>query len=586
MRFTFKGFDQFQSGLVKSVLVAVVFSLFGAAANAQAPKYELDLPGEMQWSKVTPVGSLLVGGKGFLALYQSDEGDELWVRRDLKNLAAFNVQAVPGAPLLVISELVSKIPIKSRLQVVDLMSGETLWDTGVVIGNNLGGYALPAIGNVIFVREVTGQPGIKSGTYVGAFDLQTGEEKWSTRIGSMGVLPTHAIDDNGFISGRDLSGHPPPLVTEDSFLLFAGGIYSLDLASGALNWHYKLKAGNPTLKHTYAQPIIDGQMLYAAGNKRVVALNLADGTEVWTSKVSKGAIPQLELVDGMLVGRYGGTFSDGKNFTQMKPFGAFVLNQADGVKLWEWKKAKKSITNLAVMPEKDAIILSDKTTLYVLALRSKKANVRYKEKLEFERKMGNADYAAKGIGALGGFLSGGLAGSAKSMAGGGDRSDPPLDVSVFGDQLVVRGQYHVLGFDPEKQSITWSVEFAPPGVSGLALMAMGAVTAGASYGSAMDTSNTLVNNTASLNNAFQNEVSKRSAVSERNAGLAFFLTQEEEGRSLVGLDLQSGERIGSISMTEKEPQFQIDAIAGRVYHFAGGNRLVAYGVRAEDTDIN
>lgn len=581
MRVLLNGLDRIRSGWTKHALITIVLSLFGAAALAQAPLYELDLPGEMQWSKVTFDGSLLVGGKGFLARYQADTGDELWVRRDLKNLAAFNVQAVPGAPMLVISELVSKIPIKSRLQVMDLMSGETLWDTGVVLGNNLGGYAVPAIGSVIFVREVTGQRGTKSGTYVSALDLRTGNEKWNTRIGSMGVLRTHAIDDNGFISGQDLSGHPPPLVTDDSFLLFAGGIYSLDLASGTLNWHYKLKAGHPTLKHTYAQPIIDGQTLYAAGNKRVVALNLADGTEVWTSKVSKGAIPQLELVDGMLVGRLGGTFSNGKKFAQLKPFGAFVLNQADGVKRWEWKKAKDSITNLAVMPEKDAIVLADRKTLYVLALQSRKATVRYKEKLQFKRKMGKADIAAKGIGALGGFLSGGLAGSAKSMAGG-DRSDPPLDVSVFGDQLVVRGQYHVLGFDPEKQSTTWSVEFAPPGVSGLALVAMGAVTAGASYGSALNSSSALVNSTADLNNAFQNEVSKRSAVSERNAGLAFFLTQEEEGRSLVGLDLRSGDRIGAIAMAEKEPQFQIDAIAGRVYHFASGNRLIAYSIQAED----
>jgi len=566
--------------------LAVLLVAFGANSFAQDPVFDHELPDEMKWSKVTPVGSLIVGGEKYLAHYQAD-GEKLWFRDDMTNLAQFSVRVVPGLPYVVVSELISKIPLKSSLQVLDLMTGETIWDTGETYGSNLGGFAMPETNSVVFIRDISGEKDLKAGTYISKYDLATGDVFWQTRIGGVGTLKRHNIDDNGFISGQDLSGHPAPIVTDDRFLLFAGDIYSFDLESGSLQWHYKLKAGHPTLKRAYARPILDGETLYAAGPKNVVALNVADGTEIWNTKVSKAAIPQLELADGLLVGRYGGTFSDGKKFAQLKPFGAFVLNASDGSKKWDWKKAKDSITNLVVAPDANRVAFADKKTLYGMEMNASKAVFANKEKLEFKRKMGTADVAAKGLGAVGGFLSGGLAGSASSL-GGGDRSDPPLDVSLYGNKVVVRGQFHVLGYDIDSQSTAWSVEFAPPGVNGLALVAMSAVTAGASYGNAIgsrgsssfSTANAYASSTADINKAFQGMVSSRFAASESDANVGFFLTIEDDDRFLVGLDLRTGERVGAIPMKEKEPNFMVDAVAGRVYYFADNKRIAAYDFSA------
>jgi len=571
---------------MKRTLLAFILSTLAAFSYAQDPVFEHELPDEMKWSKVTPVGSLMVGGEKYLAHYQAD-GEQLWLRDDVTNLASFSVRVVPGLPYVVVSELISKIPLKSSLQVLDLMTGETIWETGEMYGSNLGGFAMPETNSVVFIRDIAGQKGLKDGTYIGKYDLATGNEFWQTRIGGVGTLKRHNIDDNGFISGQDLSGHPEPIVMDDAFLLFAGDIYSFNLESGALQWHYKLKAGHPTLKRAYARPILDGQTLYAAGPKNVVALNVADGTEIWNTKVAKAAIPQLELTNGKLVGRYGGTFSDGKKFGQIKPFGAFVLNAADGKKSWDWKKAKDSITNLVVAEQANRVAFADKKYLYAMELNASKAVFANKEKLEFKRKMGTADVAAKGLGAVGGFLSGGLGGAAGSMAGG-DRSDPPLDVSLYENTVVVRGQFHVLGYNVDSQSTTWSVEFAPPGMSGLALVAMSAVTAGASYGNAIGAhgsssasmANSYASSTQTINKAFQGMVSNRFAASEADSNVGFFLTKEEDERFLVGLDMRSGERVGAIPMKEKEPNFMVDALAGRVYYFAENSRIAAYDFAA------
>jgi hypothetical protein len=45
---------------------------------------------------------------------------------------------------------------------------------------------------------------------------------------------------------------------------------------------------------------------------------------------------------------------------------------------------------------------------------------------------------------------------------------------------------------------------------------------------------------------------------------------------LIGIDLASGDEVGRIPMRDKEPQFMVDAIGSRVYHFKDKTELLAY----------
>jgi outer membrane protein assembly factor BamB len=265
----------------------------------------------------------------------------------------------------------------------------------------------------------------------------------------------------------------------------AGNLIAVDINTGEEKWRFKLKASVTNLKQTYAQPILVDGILYAVSRNSLHAIDFATGEEKWKAKIGKSTMPQLELVDNLIIGRMGGSFSNGKDTVQQKPFGAFAVDIGTGKLAWKWTKAKYSVTNFRVMPELGMVMLADKKKFYALDLHaSKKGKVIYDEKLEFKRKMGSADLAAKGIGAVGGFLGGGLAGGFKSLAGGSDRGDPPLDIELYGDQLIIRAQYHVLAHNIETRATDWSIEFAPPGMSPFALIAMGAVTTAVAVGSA------------------------------------------------------------------------------------------------------
>ena len=563
--------------LLRNLVLGSVFTAF--CANSADLAWQKSLGEENEWSRLTFAGTLLVASEGRLEHFDPATGNALWSRDDLGRLAQFNVRDLAGTPYLVVNAQTDKVPPKARLQVLNIGSGETLWDTGDVPGTGLGAYPV-ANGNLLLTAANLNKDGeTKAGLYVTARALDSGDTLWRTQLGKIGSLPVHNSDTGGFLKVQDFNGHPPPVVTDDTFILVAGDLIALDLASGAEKWRFKLKASNPGLKGTYAQPLVADGVVYATGRNSLHALDLATGAEKWKVKIENAPMPQLEKVGDLIVGRLGGTFSNSKDLVQAKPFGAFAVDSFTGELAWKWTKAKDSITRLRVLPDKGLVLLADKSRLYALNVNAgKRGEVVYEQDLEFKRKMGTADIAAKGLGAVGGFLGGGIGGGIKGLAGGGDRGDPPLDIEMYGDQAIVRAQYHVLAHNVATRATDWSIEFAPPGMSPFALIAMGAVTATMIAGEARSLGSGYSNfdGTMMVASSFQNAVAARYAAAQAERHLSFFLTKEEEGMALVGINLRDGEEVGRIPMEEKEPRFMVDAIGSRVYYFRGGNELLAY----------
>ncbi len=559
------------------LFIFLIFSL--PAAQASTLAWQSELGEESTWSRLTYAGTLLVASKNNLAHVDPESGELLWKRGDLDNLAQFNVNDIAGTGYLVISKRLGNVPPKSQLRVLNLSTGEDLWDTGELAGGGLGAYPVAERDLLVYVADLQGEGIVAIG-----YSLEKGSEAWRTKLGRSGSLMLHNADIAGFIKSPDLNGHPPPVINDTQMILPVGDLIAIDLGSGAEQWRYQLKGSVAHLKNTYAQPIVADGVVYAAGRDSIHAIDAATGAEKWTAKVGKAQIPQLVLVGDKLVGRMGGAFSNGKDLVQSKPFGAFAVDTTSGNLAWKWTKAKDSITNLRVDQGTGIVYLADKSKLYGLDINaSKKGKVAFEQKLEFKRKMGKADIAAKGLGAVGGLMSGGIGGGLKGLAGGGDRGDPPLDIDVVNDRLIVRAQYHVLAHNPASKSTDWSIEFAPPGMNSFALMAMGAVTATMAVANAQGawsttgaTSGAYTDSALMVTGAFQNSVAKRFAAAEKARTTAFFLTKEDDAMVLLGIDLADGSEVGRIPMDEKEPQFMVDAIGNRVYYFRNKTELVAY----------
>lgn len=574
------------------VIISLSISVFTLATE---PKWQQTLPSDYSWSQITETGSLLVSTQKSLLNINPADGSVIWQRDDMGELSPFNVSAIAGTPLMLINKHAGTLPPKTQLQVINSQTGKSLWDSGIFQATNLIAIPIPSHNLVLYAADHTGgtpwgqsRTDLKPGTYISGIKMDTGEIVFDTRLDSLRKAVRHPSDNSGgWIPDMDLNGHPAPVVEGDFIYLPFTGLVALNLRSGKIQWETTFKTAHNGLKLTTARPIIEGDVIYTSGAGHIYAINKTTGNILWDEKVGRNyLIPELLIVGDQVVGRIGGSFSNGKKISQQKPFGVVALNRQDGRKRWLWKKGKKGMTNLAYLEKRNWIVVADRNKLYALNLSAKKKpKIDETMELEFKRSMGSVEMAAKGATVGSGLLSGGLLGGIQGGLKAFDTSaqeDPPTNISQLGEDLVVRAQYHLLSFRGETMEIEYSIEFKPPGVNGLALAAMGAVTAlntlgNAGMHSSWGTRNMALDNALSVSGAFEGAVAQRYAASEQAENLAFFLTTaKESGLQLLGINLDSGEEVGAVPMTEKEPEFMIDNVMNVVYYVKEGKQLMAY----------
>ena len=351
------------------------------------------------------------------------------------------------------------------------------------------------------------------------------------------------------------------------------GLMALDLATGAVKWNVEYSTEDKALKKAYSAPVIDGDTIFAAGKGTVYAIDKASGAVRWKSdKVlsgifSSGVISQVLPTPDAVYIRLGGNFFNApeKTYELKKPLGVMALDRATGAKRWEYKNAREGITNLALLPDRGVVLLSDAYNLTGLDLAADgKGSARFEVPIEFKRKMSGGEVAAAGVGAMSGFLTGGLAGAIKGgagAAGGKARLDVPVALIPRADgKVVVAGKQHLMLFDPAVQKIVWSTYYPAPGSSaaGLAVMSALTVVAATSYagsvaagGMSSWTADSYGQNQYGALNSY---ASRRYEASKQARDYAYVLTSVTEGKD-------SGVGLLAISLTTGEPGAQVVGVA-------------------------
>ncbi len=565
-----------------------------SAANAAKQLWSAKLPGEAKWHKLTELGTLLVGTDDSIQNYDPDSGKLLWTKTEFKKTNTRNAVDVFGTPLLICNTYDGMMNSKVTFTALDYFTGEQKWSTPQILGQYLDTIPAPAKNLVIFV--VNTYDGEDPGIYLKAHDLETGAVKWSAKFAKGGAIPLHMADNSGrFIPTMDLSGYHEPVFDGDEMYLGYLGVHCIDLKSGATKWAVEFPPANKGLKKTYAPLRIDGDNIYGAGGGSVYAINRRTGAQLWKSdRISDFAgllkardnaiVAQLEVVGGKVFSRYGGNFSDGKTAMLKEPLGVVVLDPADGKSLYHFDKAKEGITNLVVLPETKSVVFADGANVYGIDTSGATPVESFKVPIEFKKKMGMGGVAKIGLGALGGVT--GLAKGVMSANKG--LLDVPVAVSVMNGRVVVQGKQHLLGFDPQTKTSSWSLFYAAPS-DALANIAMFAVTAAAAvygnaqvaasggmgssgYNSGVDT----IHSNLDRYNSYTEKLSKRAGGVKSSEAYSYILTKVEKDIGIVGVNLTNGETDRQLVLKEKEPNYTVDEPTNRIFHFAGKDSVVAY----------
>ncbi len=293
-----------------------------------------------------------------------------------------------------------------------------------------------------------------------------------------------------------------------------------------------------------------------------------------------------------LLVRLGGNFLawGAKEWTLEKPLAVQALDKNNGEQIWEYKDLKDGITNMQLVEGANAVFVCDAQNLIGIDLDSSgKVKEAFKVKLEFKRKLGGGEAAAKiGLGALGGIS--GLVGASAKAISGKDRLDVPVAIMPMGkDQFVVRGRQHILSFDGVAKDIKWSTQYSAPGSSGFemaimtTLTAFSAVSYNAGYASgtmSLDSASGGIKNSLASYDKFMN---KRYSATKSGNQRTYILTTVEEGKKkgagLMAIDMNTGDSVADVLLKDKEPEYAVDDVSGRLYYVNGKKELQAFTLK-------
>ena len=562
-----------------------------SALAVSSPAWKTKLPEAVKWQETTSVGTLLVGTSASICSLDPETGAIQWTRNEFAKTSPFNVYEVVGTPVLLVNDHSSQFNPKTKIVALNLITGETLWEIEREQGYPIGMYAFPQKNIALVFQNGSSEGG---GVFMSGYEILTGKKLWRVKYSGAGDIIQHPADNSGkFIITTDLSGNAEPVLEGDFVYLPFTGAACYNLLTGEKKWGHEFKSAPRDFKRAAAGIMIDGDTVFASGVSKVVAIDKASGTIKWESKkVFSGTIVQLLPTANQLLVRLGGNFLPvgQKEWKLEKPLRVISLNKTDGAEIWEFKDLDDGITNMQLIDGQDTVMIADARRLIGLDLNGAgKMKEKFSVPLEFKRKVGGGEAAAKiGLGLLGGVsgLAKGVAGSVSDKG----RLDIPVNISKQDNgRIVVRGKQHLLGFDPATQSIAWSTYYPAPGSAGwemgvmIALTAFNGLSANASYATGQSSLSSASGDISKSLDQFNNFQNKRYSATKTGQQLVYILTRVEEsgskGVGLMAIDIATGESAGQVLLKDKDPEYAVDDVMGRLFYVSGKSEITAYNLR-------
>jgi outer membrane protein assembly factor BamB len=364
-----------------ALLLLLLFIL--PATNAVEPPsspWSAKLDGKIRFHQTTELGALIVGTEKSVYAVDGETGEVLWRRKDVR-LDESDVAPVVGTDLLLLS---FEKGGKTRVEAVDLMSGNTLWQSDKIKGGVMQMAVDPEsdLAAVVFVRDAKGGPkeGFKRRPTVHLLNLATGDELWKRDLESeVEMTPAWRLDDDNFYT---LDNYRAPFFLDGRLWLFYEGVTSLDARAGTERIREKFRVNEEGLALTEADPAVDERHIYVSGRGRVRAISRATGREVWEAK-DLGLTPEMILANGLLFVRTGGQFTrlkDGE-VIERGPYGVSAIDPSNGKIIWRYRGADKGITNIALADAATALV-ADRDELIVIDTSNGKVVKRLKHRID------------------------------------------------------------------------------------------------------------------------------------------------------------------------------------------------------------
>lgn len=345
--------------------VTAVLSIICSTVSAQ-PSWQANLDSKIQFYQTTDFGIVLAGTERSLYAVDGQTGERIW-RRETGKINETAVTPVPDTDLILFTR---DLGSKSRLEAVDLISGNTIWQSDKVKGDVMQLAVDPEsdLIAVVLAKDARGDAGseFKRKPVVHVLRLSDGDELWKRELDSdIEMMPSRFGENLGEIA-YTLDNYRAPLMVDGRLFLFYEGATSYDARTGKEKEREKFKINEDGLALTEADPVTDNSRIYLSGRGRIRAVNRRTGNVDWKAD-DVGNAAEMALIGTTLFVRTGGQFTrlkDGESEAK-GPYGVAAIDTTNGKVLWRYKGADKGLTNF-VFPRENMLLVADKDDLIAI----------------------------------------------------------------------------------------------------------------------------------------------------------------------------------------------------------------------------
>lgn len=409
-------------GLSRLMLVLAIFLVL-AGISTRAQTWTAKLDKTVRFYQTTDLGVLIVGTEKSLYALDGATGETLWRRKDA-SLDETGVAPIPGSDLVLLAFEKGE---RTRVEAVDILSGDTVWKSDKIRGGVMQMAVEPAANLLAVVlaqdAKARAKEGCKRHPLLHVLNLASGDEIWKYEVSENEMMPSRWPDGGDDEVDYTLDNYRPPVFADGRLYVFYEGLTSFDARTGKARLREKYRVNEDGLALTESEPIFDQAFIYTSGHGRVRAISRDSGDTVWEAK-DLGLTPEMMLVDNLLYVRTGGQFTrlkDGET-VERGPYGVSAIDARTGKILWRYKGADKGITNL-VLPDASSIVVADRDDLIIIDSRTGKRRTRVRHGIE------RASFAV---------------------------------LNERGD-VVVGGQSEIAAFEPTSGREMWRARHTPPG---------------------------------------------------------------------------------------------------------------------------
>ncbi len=284
---------------LKFLWVVTIATFVGLQCVAESPAWNINMPGNIDWIKISPSGILVAATKQGLAGIDPETREISWMYEEYKNTSEASYKTLDFSPYVIVENdkaigTSSNTNSSAETLVINTVTGHVLFRSKAAGINKVEDIKPLHEKKAMLIRGVNQD---KAMVY-SMIDIMTGEKVWEVPVGKSSL----------FTTGGQVYNLSPRFVSSGELLLsYDGSLTAVNAETGEKLWNIEKDVQNMFLCNGEKTVVVMQAKGMMANKEEMTAYNVADGAQLWSEVKTEGsyryAIPRE---DDFIFVHYGG----------------------------------------------------------------------------------------------------------------------------------------------------------------------------------------------------------------------------------------------------------------------------------------